>query len=269
MANEDFIATYGLDVIAGRNLSGADSEEWNSVIVNETSMRLLGFNEPEKILGHKIDIWGSEPEIIGVIKDYHHQSLKSRIPPVIIILDKGITQYFSVRFDPTLPASGLIEDVKKEYLKSFPGNQFHYFFMTEYFDQQYKEDAQFATLFNVVTVLTVIVSCLGLFGLSSCLVLRRKKEISIRKIFGASVDQIAILVSGNFLSLVLVANVIAWPIIFYLMDRWLDQFAYHIDINYVIFITSSGLTIVIAAATVAFQSINAANGNVIDSLRSE
>ncbi|HYC83668.1 MAG TPA: ABC transporter permease, partial [Chryseosolibacter sp.] len=94
MANEDFLATYGLDLIAGRNFSGADSQEWNSAIVNETSMRLLGFNDPEKILGHKIDIWGSEPEVIGVIKDYHHQSLKTRIPPVVIIFDKGITQYF-------------------------------------------------------------------------------------------------------------------------------------------------------------------------------
>ncbi len=269
MTNEDFIATYGLDLIAGRNFSGADSEEWISVIVNETSMRLLGFNEPEKILGHKIDIWGSEPEVIGVINDYHHQSLKSRIPPVVIIFDKGITQYFSVRFDPTLSASGVIEDVKKEYLKSLPGNQFHYFFMTDYFDQQYKADAQFATLFNIVTVLIVIVACLGLFGLSSYLVLRRRKEISIRKILGASVDQIAILVSRSFLGLVLLANLIAWPIIFFVMDRWLNQFAYHVDISYMIFITSAGLTIAIAVATVALQSIKAANGNMIDNLRSE
>lgn len=269
MANEDFIATYGLHLIAGRNFSGAEREEWNSVIVNETSMRLLGFNEPEKLLGQKIDIWGSQPEVIGVIKDYHHQSLRSRIPPVVIIFDKGITQYFSVQFDPTLPARTLIEEVKKEYLKNFPGNQFHYFFMTDYFNQQHKADDQFATLFNIVTVLTVIVACLGLFGLSSYLVLRRRKEISIRKILGASVHQIAIVVSGNFLSLVLLANLIALPIIFFVMNRWLNQFVYHIDINYVIFITSSGLTVVIAAATVAFQSINAANRNVIDSLRSE
>ncbi len=269
MANEDFLTTYGLDLIAGHNFSGADREEWNSVIVNETGMRLLGFNEPEKILGHKIDIWGSQPEVIGVIKDYHHQSLKSIIPPLVIIFDKGITQYFSVRFDPTVPISGLIENVKKKYVKSFTGNQFHYFFMTDHFDQQYKADAQFATLFNVVSLLTVIVACLGLFGLSSYLVLRRKKEISIRKILGASIDQIAILVSKNFLGLVLLANLIALPFILFVMDRWLNQFAYRIDIDYIILLISAGVTITIAAVTVAFQSVNAAKANVIDNLRSE
>jgi putative ABC transport system permease protein len=269
MANEDFLSTYSLDLIAGRNFSGANSQEWNSVIVNESSMRLLGFNDPEKILGHKIDIWGSEPEVIGVIRDYHHQSLKSHIPPVVIIFDMGITQYFSVRFDRNLPVSSLIDGVKKEYLKAFPGNQFHYFFMSDYFNQQYKADNQFAKLFNVVTILIIIVACLGLFGLSSYLVLRRKKEISIRKILGASADQITVLVSKSFLRLVLLANLIAWPISFFVMERWLNQFAYHVDINNKIFIITGGITVAIAAATVAFQSIKSANGNVIDNLRSE
>jgi len=141
--------------------------------------------------------------------------------------------------------------------------------MSDYFDQQYKADAQFGKLFNALTVLIVIVACLGLFGLSSFLVLRRRKEISIRKILGASIDQIAILVSKNFLGLVLLANLIAWPIIFFSMNRWLNQFAYHIDISYIIFVTSAGVTIAIAAATVAFQSIKTAHGNVIDNLRSE
>ncbi len=269
MANQDFLATYGLNLVAGRNFSGDDKDEWNEVIVNETSMRMLGFNEPEKLLGHKIYIWDSEPEVIGVIRDYHHQSFKSGIPPIVIIFDKSITQYFSVRFNPGVPLNNLIAEVKNQYTKAFPGNPFHYFFMDDYFDQQYKADVQFASLLNVLTVLIVIVACLGLFGLSSYLVTRRKKEISIRKLLGASVHQISILVSKNFLTIVFLANIISWPIIFFTMDRWLSQFAYRIDIGYASIIASSSLTIIIAAATVAVQSLRAARSNVVSNLRSE
>jgi putative ABC transport system permease protein len=269
MANQDFLGTYGLTLIAGRNFSGDDKDEWNQVIVNETSMRMLGFNDPEKLLGHKIYIWGSEPEIIGVIKDYHHQSFKSGIPPIVIVFDKTVTQYFSVRFDARIRLNSAIAEVNKRYSKAFPGNPFHYFFMNDYFDQQYTVDVQFAKLLNLLTALIVIVACLGLFGLSSYLVMRRKKEISIRKLLGASVQQISILVSKNFLTIVFLANIISWPIIFFTMDRWLSQFAYHIDIGYASIITSSALTIVIAAVTVAVQSVRAATSNVVNNLRSE
>lgn len=268
MASEDFITTYGLSLIAGRNFSGADKDEWNTVLVNETAMRQLGFSDPEKLLGHKIYLWDSEPEVIGVIKDYHHQSLKSNIPPLVVVFDKGITQYFSIRLDAHQSVKDAIAQAEKYYARSFPGNQFHYFFMGDYFDSQYESDIHFAGLINGFMMLVVIIACLGLFGLSSYMVQQRKKEISIRKLLGASVEHITLLVAKDFLIIVVLANIVACPIIFYAMEYWLREFAYRINPGLVSCLAPAVLTIIIAALTVAVQSVKAATTNVASNLKS-
>jgi putative ABC transport system permease protein len=231
MASEDFIKTYGLNLIAGRNFSGNDHDEWNTAIANETAMKRLGFTDPEKLIGNKVYLWDSEPEIIGVIKDYHQESLKEDVPPLILVFDKGITQYFSVRIKSAKAMSEIVSRVRAQYGKTFPGNPFDYFFMDDYYNQQYQSDQEFAKIFSVFTTLAIAIACLGLFGLSSYLVVKRSKEISIRKVLGASVRQLAVLVSREFILIVLIANVIAWPVSYFALNHWLNGFAYRIDLE--------------------------------------
>lgn len=269
MTDENFIPAYGLSILTGRNFSGNPQDQWNTAIVNETAMKLLGITEPEKIIGQKMHLWGDTPEIIGVIKDYHQESLKQNIKPLVLVYDTEISDFYSVKIKASKPVNDVILSAEQAYKNVFPGNPFQYFFIDDHYEKQYEADKQFGKIIGLFTILALVIACLGLLGLSSYLVLQRTKEIGIRKILGATVEQITILVSKEFILTVIISNVIAWPIAHLAAEDWLNGFAHRIGLDLPTFLIPGVTVLIIALLTVATQSIKAARANPVNNLKTE
>jgi putative ABC transport system permease protein len=269
MSDEDFPETYGMQLMAGRMFSREFNDHWNAALVNETAMQLFGYNDPEKIIGQKAFLWDDTIKIVGVLKNYHQESLKSKVDQLIFICDKEISNYYTVKIRTNKSLATMVRTVEEKYKGAFPDNPFQYFFLDDYFNLQYQSDVQFGKVFGLFSLLAIIIACLGLFGLSSYLVLQRTKEIGIRKVLGATVVQITSLVSKEFILIVLISNIIAWPIAFYTMDFWLRGFAFRIDLGVFSFVLPTAITLLIATLTVATQSIKAARANPTINLRAE
>jgi putative ABC transport system permease protein len=268
-ANEDFIETFGIEVLAGRSFSREHNDHWRTALVNETAMKLLGFTDAQDIIGQKIYVFNDELEVVGVVKDFHQESLKKKVDQLIFVCDNEISDYYTVKLNATSTLTESIAKVETRYRSTFPGNPFHYFFVDDYFNQQYKSDILFQKVFGLFTFLAVVIACLGLLGLSSYMAIQRTKEIGIRKLLGASVKQILLLVSKEFFLIIFVANVIAWPISYWFVNDWLNRFPYRVNLGILIFIIPTIISLVIAMLTVATQSILAARANPIQNLRQE
>ena len=271
----NYLDFFDINLVCGRNffnseLKGLYQNRYNAkgLIINESAAKEFGFSSPEKALGASIisdkDKIGN---VIAVIKDYHQQSLDKEITPSIY---EGVTSgnYFIFDID-TKGISGKISGIKNNFAKMFPGNPFEYNFLDEFFDRQYKADIQTEQILGFFTVLSIFISCLGLIGLSSLMTIQRTKEIGVRKVLGASLKSLLILLSKEFLKWVIVANVFAWPVAYFIMSKWLEDFAYRINISFWIFVLSGGIALLIALATVSFQAIKAAAANPVESLRYE
>ncbi len=268
----DFQQTFGARLVAGRWFSttyGTDAVPGQSVVINETAARLLGYANPVAAIGQQINYRvQSTPTIIGVLKDYHQLSLRKVIDPIIFELGEAPDGYFTASVSPDkLPET--IAAIQQVWQNVFPDSPFSYFFLDDFFNQQYQLDWTFAQLSGLFALLAVIVASLGLFGLASLTTIQRTKEIGVRKVLGASVGSIVMLLSKDFLKLVLIAIVIASPIAWYAMNRWLQDFAYKIDMEWWVFALAGLLAIGIALLTVSFQSVKAALMNPVKSLRSE
>jgi putative ABC transport system permease protein len=269
MTDENFIPTYGLSLIEGRNFSGNLKDQWRTAIVNETAMKLLGITNPEKIIGQSMYLWGDTPEIIGVIKDYHQESLKQAVKPLVLVYDTEVTDFYSIKMKANSSLKEIIRAAEVKYIEAFPGNPFEYFFLDEHYNKQYQSDQRFGKVIGLFTLLAVVVACLGLLGLSSYLVSQRTKEIGIRKVLGATVGQIVVLVSREFILTIIVSNIIAWPIAYFLLKDWLNGFAYRIDIGLLSFLIPGACILLLAILTVATQSVRAANADPVKNLRTE
>jgi putative ABC transport system permease protein len=269
MADEDFTEAYGMQLVSGRIFSRDFNDHWKTALVNETAMKLLGFTDPEKIIGQKIYVWDATLQIVGVIKDYHQESLKKKVDQLIFVCDKEIADYYTLKVKTDKSLTETINRAEARYKTAFPGNPFHYFFLDEYYNQQYQSDQQFGKVFGLFTIIGIIIACLGLFGLSSHSVMQRTKEIGIRKVLGASVKQITMLISKEFILIVLLANVVAWPISYFLMNNWLSGFANRINLGVLSFLIPGAIALLIAILTVASQCIKAASADPVNSLKSE
>jgi len=269
VVDEDYRNTYGLQLLTGRWFSRDFNEHWKTALVNETAMHLLGFTDPEKIIGKRIYVWDGVLQIVGVVKDYHNESLKKEVDQLIFLYDREIYDYYSIKIKPGQPLNETVSKITKMYQSAFPGNPVHRFFLDEYYNQQYQADRQFGKVFGLFTLMAIVIACLGLFGLSSYLVVQRTKEIGIRKLMGASVKQIALLVSKEFTLVVIFAILVSCPLSYWVVKSWLNDFAYRIEIGWVLFVIPAICVFVIAVITVATQSIRAAMVNPIDSLRIE
>lgn len=269
MADENFIKTYNLSLIAGNNFSGNLKDQWRTAMVNEAAMKLLGFTEPGKILGQKIYLWGDTPEIIGVIKNYHQESFKQHVGPLVLVYDAEATNFYSVKFKSHGSVNNVIEVVEAKYRQVFPDFPFQFFFLKDHYNEQYKSDQQFGMIVLLFTILSITIACIGLLGLSSYIVAQRTKEISIRRILGATVRQLLVLVSRDFVITIVLANVIAWPLVYMIASEWLTQFAYRTQLNVIDFILPGFAVLVIATLTIFTQSIKASHRNPVRNLRSE
>ncbi len=262
--NYDFVETMRMELAAGRDFSrtfGTDSENY---LVNEEAARILG----QAVLSKPLEVYGQKGQIVGVVKDFIMNSLYSPIEPTIIRLDPEAAGLLFVRTEPgrTQEALASLETVYKRFN---PGYPFEYTFVDQAFERTYRSEAVMGTLANIFAVIALFISCLGLFGLTSFMVEQRTKEVGVRKVLGASLAGIVVLLSKDFLKLVLIGFMIATPITWYAMNQWLENFAYRIDVSPVVFLLAGLAAILIALATVSWQSAKAALMNPVDSLRNE
>ncbi|SHH75338.1 putative ABC transport system permease protein [Chryseolinea serpens] len=266
--DHDFFGTYKNKVLAGRVFSEDFTADTSNVILNRKAVEVLGFNTPENAVGGQVKIGDDTLTVVGVVENYHQEGLKSNFRQTAFHLLPENHSYYSVKvqakdIDQTLAY------IKEKYSQQFPENPFDYFFLDTFFQRQYQTDRQFGQVFGFFALLAIFVASLGLFGLASFTASQRTKEIGIRKVLGSTVPNIFLLLSKDFLKLVIFANVIAIPLVVYFMDKWLHTFAFRINIGYWIFLVSAVLTLLIALITVSFQSIRAAMANPVKSLRYE
>ncbi len=270
ICDQNFFDTYGISFNQGKSFSQIDAEKsWNNapkVILNEKAAQALGFNTKDNLIGQKIN-WGKTYEIIGLVKDYHHLSLQEEIKPVIYLASVSFS-YFTIQTDVHNLQTKL-STIKQLFDRNFPGNPFEYFFADEKYNQQYLAQQQLGKVFVASACIAVLIACLGLFGLAAFSARQRTKEIGIRKVLGASLVNIITLLSVDFLKLVLIAFIIASPIAWFTMHKWLQNFAYKTSINWWIFVLAGTLALVIALLTISFQAVKAALANPVKSLRSE
>jgi putative ABC transport system permease protein len=264
----DFVGTFQLNMIAGRNFSRDRKTDRAGVIFNESAVKLMGFKSMEEALEEKIYFWGDTFKIVGVLKDYRQESLKKDFEPLIFRLIPDATSFYSlkVKSEDMQQTIALAEEKFKTY---FPGNPFQFFFLDQYYNQQYQADQQFGKVFGVFAALAIFIACLGLFGLSSYTVVQRTKEIGVRKVLGASVPQVIALLFKDFAILVAVAIVLAVPVSWWVMNNWLSEFANRISLSWWIFTVPSLMVIAIAWITISMHTYRAASANPVESLRYE
>ncbi|MEO1262650.1 MAG: ABC transporter permease [Bacteroidota bacterium] len=267
----DYSVLYEMELAAGRHMSdemGTDNRI--ACLLNETGAKLLEFETPEEAVGKGISYWGDQFIVAGVLKDFHQESPKAVVEPMIMRSMPGEwgRDFYSVKLN-TKDLSTTITQINQKWSSLFPGNPFDYFFLDDHFNQQYAADQRFGKIFLLFSGLSILVACLGLFALVAFVAERKKKEIGIRKVLGATVPSLVTLLSKDFIKLVVVALIIASPLAYYFMNSWLDNFANRIDIHWWIFALAGTLAIGIAFLTIGFQSVKAALANPVQSLRSE
>jgi len=263
----DFIPSYEMKLVAGRNFSKDFPTDKKAVLLNQRASDLLGFTNPEEAIGKKVRQGGDTVTVIGVLADYHHQGLQKAIDPMIVLLQPFRRNFYSIKI--TAHPQQTIAALEKMWNGYFPNDPFNYFFLDESFAQQYKADERFGEVFGLFASLAILIACFGLLGLSAYNVLQRTKEIGIRKVLGASVQHLVFTLSKEFLYLVLVSLLIAVPLTWWVMDSWLQDFAYRISIQWWVFVLAGILAIAIALVTVGIQALKAAVANPVKSLRTE
>lgn len=264
--DDAFIGTLGLELAAGRAFDPArPGDRETGVMINETAARLLGWDDP---IGMGFMDDGTRREVIGVVRDFHTESLKEEVGPMILRLGEDQLVYAAVRLETT-DVSGTIAGLRSIWQEFIPALPFQYSFLDDEFDAMYRSEQRLGRLFNAFALLAVLVAALGLLGLAAFTAQQRTKEIGIRKVLGASISGIVVMLSGDFVRLVLVAFVIAVPLAWFAMEDWLSAFAYRIEIGPGIFAVAGLIALTIAIATVSWQAVRAALANPVDSLRSE
>jgi putative ABC transport system permease protein len=261
-----FLETYKMQMADGRYYSEEfATDKTDAIIVNEAAVRAMNMKYP---IGKTMNLFGNSQTIIGVVKNFNFESLHSKIEPIALVLYPKQLRCLSIR----LKSENIIETInyiKRVLTKSYPDYVFEYHFLDQKIDELYKAENQRAELFSTFSFISIFISCLGLFGLASFTAERKTKEIGIRKVLGATVPSIISMLSKDFIKWILATNLIAWPVAYYFMNKWLQDFAYRIEMSWWMFALAGGIALVIALITVSWQAIKAATANPVESLRYE
>ncbi len=269
----DFIPTYSIPIVAGRNFSRNYTTDTSNFVLNESAVKAIGWKTPQDAIGRAFKYGSTTGRVVGVIKDFHFESLRQKIVPMILI-DPATTPTQSSFNGLSIKLSGAnlassLASVEKIYKKYLPDIPYQYSFIDDKYAKLYEAEQRQGTIFTVFACIAIFIACLGLFGLSAFAITQRVKEIGVRKVLGAKVGSIVGLLSKDFIKLVLIASIIAFPVAWYAMSHWLQDFAYRVNIHWWVFILSAILAMIVALATVSFQAIKAAIANPVKSLRSE
>jgi putative ABC transport system permease protein len=265
----NYIPQYKIKLVAGRTFSkDFASDTTQAIIINETAVKMLGYTSAQQAIGRKFSQWGRQGKIIGVIKDFHYQSLQENIKPLSMRVEPDGVDQISINIaTQNMPAT--IAAIQKKWERIIPYRPFNYYFVDESFDKLYRAEDRFGNLFLNFAILAIFISSLGLLGLASYSTIQRTKEIGVRKVMGATVGNITVLLSKEFVQLVFISILIASPIAWWVMANWLHGFAYRINISWWMFVAAGLLALFIALATISYQAIKAALMNPVKSLRSE
>jgi len=267
----DFVSTFAIPMLAGRYFSRDYGTDTASFVINEATVKSLGWKNANEAVGRDFQYGGQKGHIIGVLNDFHFESMHQAIVPMVFLMLPPSRSYYnnlSIKISGGNMASALrqLETVWKKY---FPETPADYTFLDENFDKLYESEQKQATLFTVFACVAIFIACLGLFGLSAFAISQRIKEIGVRKVLGANVSGIVGLLSKDFLRLVGIAALMAFPVAWYAMNNWLKDFAYRTDIKWWVFVVAGVVAALIAFLTVSFQAIKAAVANPVQSLRTE
>jgi putative ABC transport system permease protein len=264
----DFIETFGIELLDGRDFSREFTTDINrALLLNEEVVKQFGFDSG---LEKRLSAGGpTDLPVIGVLKDYYFKSLHQKIEPFALALapEQAFNWVFVKTTEESMPR--VMQFAEQEWRKINPGHPFEYTFVDRNNDMMYQSERKLSRLFSIFTAVAIYISCLGLFGLASFTVVRRTKEIGMRKVLGASAGGIIVILSKEYVKWVVLANIFAWPLAYYFMHRWLEEFAYHINLNILAFLASGLLALIIALITVSVQTFKASTANPVDSLRYE
>ncbi len=274
----NFIPFYGIKLKAGRNYSRerGDEENWNTVILNEAAIHALGFSSAQEAIDQEIDflLWGGKFEkykIVGIVEDYHHEAIKKAIQPTILSLNHGRFQdvFYSIKLKQGSDPQEALSSIERSWKEVFPNKSFDYFFLDEYYDRQFKSEVHFGGVFGLFAVASVFIACLGILGMTLFEANSRLKEISIRKVLGATVSNLLTLLSKDYFKVIFAATIISNPLIYFIASEWLNNYPSRIEIS-AWFLILPVITILLLVISVSgFQTIKAANVNPVDNLKYE
>ena len=269
--DDEFAETYGIKMNDGRFYSRDFATDLtNGFVINQTAANEMGFENP---IGQELTMWGRKGTIIGVTNDFHFSSLHNKIEPLIFHIPEPENvnrsyRVLSMRIKPnSMPQS--LDYIKKTWETYFPNEDFEYYFMDEKLKANYVSEARMGTLFKYFSFLVIFIACLGLYGLTAFTIEQKNKEIGIRKVNGAKVSEILTMLNKDFIKWVAIAFIIATPIAYYVMNKWLENFAYKTTLSWWIFALAGVITLGIALLTVSWQSWRAASKNPVEALRYE
>ena len=266
MADSDYVPLYDLKIVAGRNLHASDT--LIQVVVNETLVKTMGLKDPLEAVGKIINVWDKNVPIVGVVKDFHTQSLENKIQPVILFSNAETYGMAAVKIEGG-NINTSIESIQAIWKKFFPDRTFDYQFLDQEIATFYESERSMSILLTIFTSMAIFIGCLGLFGLVTFMANQKTKEIGVRKVLGASVTNILYMFSKEFMTLIVIGFIIAAPLAWFVMNRFLAEFAYKIEIGAGIFLIGFGATLLIAILTVGFKSMAAANTNPVKALKCE
>lgn len=266
----NYLSLYDMELLAGRNIRASDTT--NEFVINETAAKVFGFRTPQEAVGKALAQSGQQPiPIVGVVKDFHMRDFYTTIDPVALMADNRNLGTLNIKLNTADPGQWeqTIKRIEEKWYEFYPPETFALKFYDETLEEMYTQERNLSKLINLATTIAIIISCLGLFGLATLTAFQRTKEIGVRKVLGATVSGIVALLSKDFVKLVIVAIVIASPIAWWAMNKWLEDFAYRIDIEWWMFAVAGLGAVIIALLTVASQAIKAAVANPVESLRDE
>lgn len=266
LADAEYFSLFQLDVLAGTTYQPSDT--MNGFVVNENLVKSLGLEKPEDIVGRNVKLWGKTYPVVGVVKDFHTMSLDEEVGPTIILSQINDYHEMAVKVNTHDPLS-LVAEIEKAWGTQYDNFLFHYQFLDEQIEEFYQSEKKMTTLLSIFSGIAIFIGCIGLYGLVSFMASEREKEIGVRKVLGASTSQILVLFSREFVLLIFIAFIFAAPLSGYTMGKWLEKFAYRIELSAFMFIVGIGVTLLIALATVSYQAIRASLTNPVDVLKDE
>jgi len=269
--DENYFQTLGMKFLAGRNFSKEYKTDDHSLVITESAAKLLGFRKNEDAIGKDVLGDNTHYTIIGIIKDFHQLSLEKKMEPSafqFIGNDPREFEYYLVKIK-TEKTEQSIAAVQAAWNENFKENPFSFSFLDEFFNSQYKSEIQFEIMFFVFSVIAIAIACIGLFALVAFMISQRTKEIGVRKILGAGINDVFLLLTKDFVKLILFANIVAWPLGWLVMSNWLKDFPYRIHISLLVFLAAGTFALIIAMATISLQAIKASLANPVKSLRTE
>ncbi len=262
--DHDFVKTFGVQMLAGRNFETAHSTDSTAFLLNQAAVDLIGWQEP---LGKQMN-FGPKGQVIGIVQDFNYASLRERIRPMAILIRPGWSSYVAVRLAPG-EQSTTLRQLATVWREFEPERPFEPFFLDDNLNQLYQKEERLSFILSAFSMLALVIACLGLFGLAAFATEQRTKEIGIRKVMGASLPQIVGLLSKDFAKLVLLANIIAAPLAWFAMNKWLENFPYRIALGPRLLLLAGAIAFGVALLTISYQALKAALANPVEALRYE